>query len=430
LVVSQSGITKSAVRLIYPPLNLQQISALTPPGHHVAVIDEGFSKFDLTKNYEYDLIGISCNTRNAFRAYEISDHFRKQGKTVVLGGYHPSALPEEAKQHADSVVVGEADETWPQLIKDLENNDLKSFYFQNTPIEPENIIAPRREITKNFYFLSVLQASRGCPMGCDFCAITNQKFGKIFRKRPIEDVIEEIKSLKRKGFSFHDPSLTTDLNFTKSLFKEMAGLNKKFICYGNINMLGKDDELLQLASDAGCIGWSIGFDSLSQESLYSIQKVHNKVLEFTNSVKKIQDYNMTIFGSFIFGFDTDTTDVFRLTSDFLRRANIDVPIFNILTPYPGTPIYYRLEKEGRILTKDWSKYTLNNVVFQPKNMTKEELLNGTINMYKEFYSSPNTLKRIFKSLKLGFYSFLLVGIQNLPVWTATRTIEKRHKIYE
>ncbi|UCH72237.1 MAG: B12-binding domain-containing radical SAM protein [Thermoplasmatales archaeon] len=280
LVVSQSGITKSAVRLIYPPLNLQQIAALTPPEHKVDVIDEGFSTIDLKKNYDYDLVGISCNTRNAFRAYDIADQFRKQGKTVVLGGYHPSALPEEAKQHADSVVVGEADETWPLLIKDQEKNQLKSFYFQNTPIDGEKIIAPRREITKNFYFLSVLQASRGCPMGCDFCAITNQKFGRLFRPRPIKDVIDEIKSLKRKGFSFHDPSLTIDLNFTKSLFKEMAGLNKKFICYGNINVLGKDDELLQLASEAGCIGWSIGFDSLSQDSLNSIRKTSNKVLEF------------------------------------------------------------------------------------------------------------------------------------------------------
>ncbi|UCH72236.1 MAG: DUF4070 domain-containing protein, partial [Thermoplasmatales archaeon] len=124
---------------------------------------------------------------------------------------------------------------------------------------------------------------------------------------------------------------------------------------------------------------------------------------------------MTIFGSFIFGFDTDATEIFNLTSDFIRKSNIDVPIFNILTPYPGTPIYYRFEKEGRILTKDWSKYTLNNVVFQPKNMTKEELLSGTINMHKEFYSTSVTFKRTIKSLKLGFYPFILVGIQNLPV---------------
>jgi len=428
LIVSQKGEFKSAVRFIYPPLNLQQIAALTPSQHDVDVIDESFKTVRFDKDYNYDLIGISTNTRNAYRAYELADEFRRRGKTVVLGGYHPSALPEEAKEHADSVVIGEAEDTWPQLLEDFENGQIKPFYSLIEAIAPEKIISPNREVTKNFYLISVMQASRGCPHGCKFCAITNQKFGRLFRPRPIDKVIDEIKSLKRKTFSFHDPSLTIDLNYTKKLFREMIGLNKKFICYGNIGTLGKDDDLLNLASKAGCVGWSVGIDSISQKSLELIHKIVNKVSEYKTALEKIKNHRMAIFGSFIFGFDTDKKDIFEKTSDFIRQVEIDVPIFNILTPYPGTPIYNKFEKEGRILTKNWDMYTLSNVVFKPKNMTEEELLNGVMRIYKEFYSTTNTFKRCIKSLKLGFYPLLLVGLQNLPVWYGTRYLSKTHQI--
>jgi len=428
LIVSQKGETKSAVRFIYPPLNLQQIAALTPSNHDVSVIDESFKKINFDKKYEYDLIGISTNTRNAYRAYEIADEFRKRGITVVLGGYHPSALPEEAKQHADSVVIGEAEETWPQLIKDLEKGELKPFYSPTKAIDAEKIISPNREVTKNFYLISVMQASRGCPHGCEFCAITNQKFGRLYRPRPLENVINEIKTLRRKTFSFHDPSLTINLDYTKKLFKEMIGLNKKFICYGNVGTLGQDEELLELASKAGCVGWSVGIDSISQDSLNLIHKTINRVEEYKNSLEKIKNHGMSIFGSFIFGFDTDHKDIFEKTSEFIREVDIDVPIFNILTPYPGTPIYNKFEKEGRLLNKNWDLYTLNDVVFKPKNMTPKELSNGVFGMYKEFYSTGNTFRRCIKSFKLGLYPLLLVGLQNIPVWYATINIRKAQQI--
>jgi len=404
-------------RFIYPPLELQQIVALTPKENKIQLIDERFNQLNFNKNYNYDLIGISTTTYNAFRAYKIADEFRKRGKTVVLGGWHPSALPHEAKQYADSVVVGEAEETWPQLLKDFENNQLKPFYYQQKPVDPDYITSANHNFCNGTHFFDVIQASRGCPHGCEFCSISNMVHRNKFRTRKIQDVKKEIESLKRKHIIFNDPSLTIDINYTKQLFLEIKDLRKKIFCNGNINILGKDEELLQLASDAGCIGWFVGLESISQDSLDTICKKPNIVADYKKAIKKIRDYGMAVNGSFIFGFDKDTPNIFDKTIDVIDDLDLDVAICDILTPYPGTPLYSRLEKQKRILTKDWSKYNTLNVVFKPKNMTKEELLEGTHKVLRGIYSYSKTLKRTLKSSELG-YPFLTTTIQNIPILSA------------
>jgi radical SAM superfamily enzyme YgiQ (UPF0313 family) len=395
--------------LFFPkPLTFPILAAVTPKEHTVEIIEGG--PRDIDYDEEYDLVGITLPTRYALWAYEIADEFRRRGVSVVLGGWHASALPQEAIQHADSVIIAEAEETWPQLLKDFENKKMKSFYYPERAVEPELIPHPL-----NIYSQGPLlgvQATRGCPYGCEFCAITNMKFGNIFRMRKIEDVIDEIQELPDKVFNFHDNSLTINPDYTKELFREMIGFNKKFYGFGNIDILGKDEELLRLASEAGCVGWLIGFESMSQESINMIGKKTNIVQTYLSSVKKIHDYGMIILGSFVFGFDGDKLDVFDKTDDFVRKSEVDVPDVMILTPFPGTPLFDRLEKEERIVTKDWNKYNHEHVVFEPKYMTRQELLENSGTLYKKWYRWPTSTKRMIKSLRFGRRSFIETTMQS------------------
>lgn len=392
---------------------LMILAALVPEKHSVEVVEGDFCNIEFDKNY--DIVGISFVTLDAVLGYEIADEFRKRGKTVVLGGWHPTVMPEEAKEHADSVVVGEAEETWPHLLKDMENGKLKPFYTPTRPVDPKLMPHPRTDVYPKGTRIDI-QATRGCPYGCLHCSITNSKFRNVFRMRSIPDVIEEIRSLPNKIFYFHDNSLTINKEYAKHLFKEMKGLGKKFIAYGNIGTLGGDDELLRLASEAGCIIWRVGFESICQDALASIDKKTNIIEEYVPAIKKIHDHGAMVRGNFIFGFDTDTLDVFDETEEFVRKSEIDVPWYHILTPFPGTPLYDKFDREGRILTRDWSKYdTHRSVVFQPKHMTPEELLTNTIRTRKKTYKTPYVIGRIIRSSKIGLYPFIETTIMNVSM---------------
>ncbi|MCX6667982.1 MAG: radical SAM protein [Euryarchaeota archaeon] len=386
-----------------PNLTLQQLAGICPDEYEIQAVDENRgSKIDF--NEEYDIIAISCRTATAPRAYEIADEFRRRGIKVVLGGYHPSALPEEAKQHADAVVIGEAEISFAKVIEDIKKRNLKQFY-QSGLVDPKLIPPPRRDIIDYYLSIAAVEATRGCPVNCDFCFVHKVK-GKIHRKRPLENVIDEMKTIKQKNIMFFDASLTTNPPYTKTLFKSMIELNKRFTCYGNVNVLAKDDEFLKLASDAGCMGWCIGFESISQNILKSIGKTTNKVEDYKNAVKKIKDYNMNITGSFIFGFDDHVTDTFKETMEMIKQLDIDMACFNVLTPFPGTPLFERIKNEKRIASYDWARYTCAQTVFQPKNMTEKELYDGTIWVLKDFYKNIPTLKRILKNIKHGYHPFI------------------------
>lgn len=385
---------------VYPSLTIEQLAAATPNKYEVELMDGRYQNIDFDSYV--DLVGISCLTYSANYAYEIADRFRDKGKTVVLGGYHPSSLPEEAKQHADSVIVGEAELSWPMLLNDFEKGKIKPFY-NSKPVDPQLIPSPKRMVRRSIITTPV-QATRGCPYGCKFCAIHKVE-GCIFRMRPIEKVIEEIKSIESKRLFFADSSLTVNPSYTKTLFKEMKGLNKSFSCYGNINTLAKDDELLNLAKEAGCDLWLVGFESINQETIKDIGKRTNIAKEYASGVRKVKDHDMMIMGLFMFGFDTDAPDVFDTTLNAIYEWELDKAGFAMLTPFPGTRLFDELEKEGRILTKDWAKYNLKNVVFQPKNMSAEELFEETTKLVKEFYSFPNSFKRAIQDDNFTIYHF-------------------------
>ena len=383
----------------YPEITLPHLAAMTPRNDIVEITNENYENIDYEK--PVDLVGITSYTMTAPRVYNIADKFRENGVTVALGGYHPSALPDEAIQHADSLVIGEAELSWPQLLGDYKKGKLKKFYKADKLVEAEKILPLRRDLIKHNPIMGGIQSTRGCPHGCEFCAITNFFGGRTVRFRPIKHVIDEMKHMPNRVFLFHDPSLTLNPSYTKALLKEMKKLKKGWVANGNTNVLGRDEELLKLAADAGCIAWFVGFESVSQKSLNGVDKTCNKVEEFQETVKKIQKYGMGVQGGIVFGLDHDEPDIFDLTLEALYDWGVDAAEINILTPFPGTPVFEKLEKEKRIFTKDWSKFNQVDVVFKPKNMTEKELFEGARHVAKEFYSPLELIRRIWGNIKMS-----------------------------
>jgi len=380
----------------YPIITLPHLAGITPKKYDVRIVNENYDTIDFDE--DADLVAITCYTMTAPRVYEIADEFRSKGKKVVLGGYHPTALPDEAKQHADSIVFGMAEASWPKLLNDVEKGKLKPFYERDINFDMADIPPIRRDLIKHNPFLGAVQTTKGCPNRCEFCAIGSFCRHGV-RQRPIKNVVEEIKQMPNKIFVIHDPHITVNPKYARELFKELIRqkIRKSWVANGTTNVLGKvDDEFLDLARKAGCVEWFVGFESVSQAALDSIKKTHNKVENFKKMIKRVHDYGMTIQGGIIFGFDEDDSSIFDITLEKMYELEIDVVEINILTPYPGTPLFDKLEREGRILTKDWSRYNQVDVVFQPKKMSVKELLDGTRKVAKEFYSWPNLLKRDVK----------------------------------
>jgi radical SAM superfamily enzyme YgiQ (UPF0313 family) len=403
------------------PLEFYVLASVTPAHHEITVIDDEYQRIDFGD--QYDIVGITATTPAAYRAYEIADEFRSKGTTVVLGGWHPTILPDEAKQHADSVVVGEGEACWPRLLADVERGMLQPFYIQDVPVDLSSFPPPSRKriLRQTGFLIERAQAARGCSMGCEYCVITNSVLGRTPHVRPIADVVKEVESIPQKYIHFLDPSFTTNPSYYKQLFIALKDLKKKYYCNGNISVLAHDEELVRLSSDAGCLEWAIGFESLSQQSLDLVGKQSNVVEDYATGVQKIHEYGMGVFGNFMFGFDGDHRDVFRNTVTAVDDLELDLAIFNVFTPFPGTKAYLKLEKEHRILTRDWSDYDLRHVVFQPKHMTPDEVLNGMSYAYDELYSMYRTVKRGFGCLRFGVHSFVMTGIQNFftrPLYTS------------
>ncbi|UCF49264.1 MAG: B12-binding domain-containing radical SAM protein [Thermoplasmatales archaeon] len=384
------------------------LTNVTPNEHSINIIDERIENIDYDE--DYDLVGITVMTNQATKAYLISKEFRKRGKKVVLGGWHPSVLPDEAKQYADSIVIGEAEELWPQLLNDVEKGKLKQIYRQEKPVDLAYIpnFGNGRIKPKGINSAVAIEATRGCPHGCNFCAISHSPGRRVFRVRPVEQIIKEIQKIPQKYLLFSDASMTINTKYTKELFKNMKGLDKKFYCYGNANVLFKDEELLKLAHEAGCISWTIGFDSISQKSLDSIGKKTNVANQYISVINKIHDFGMNVEGSFMFGFDTDTPDIFDSTLNFICKSDLDKAEFHILTPFPGTPLFDEYEKQNRIIIKDWSKYDGKNVVYKPMHLTAEELLNGIQRMYNGFYNPSNILRMIGRNVNKGLFPLITI----------------------
>lgn len=381
--------------LPWPPLTLRQLEAITPDKHTVDIIDQNYEK--VKEATSYDVVGISFFTAAAPRAYALADTFRKKGSTVILGGYHASALPIEAKRHADAVVIGEAEQLWPQVLDDIEQGKPRAFYRSPHPVPTHSIPGATQTSIPGMIKIGGAEATRGCPFGCEFCALSNSPFGRQYRKKPVDQVVGEIAAMPHKYFVFYDASMSVDKAYAKALFTRLGGINKKFAAFGHASMVD-DEDLLRLAAEAGCIAWDIGFESIYQQTIDRLDKRSNVVQKYATVVEKLHDHNMSVIGSFAFGFDEHTTAVFDKTLEAVHHWDIDSLGITILTPLPGTRLYDRLERENRILTKDWSQYDLYHVVFQPKHMTPHELYNGVSRFVKEFYAPGNLLRQMVRNI--------------------------------
>ena len=379
-------------------LAIPMLVSLTPPEHEIRVFDENIE--DINYNWGADIAGISVRTMFAKRAYKISESFRQRGVKTVLGGIHPSMCNEEALQHCDSIVVGEAEEVWQNLLLDAGNGSLKKIYKAEKKADLTAFPIPgRASLSKDRYFSDIVQTTKGCPFHCEFCSV-HAFDGQKIRNRAIEHVLNEIKDVvgtcatyKKRSIFFVDDNIIANKKFARELFLALKDYNLNWSCQASIN-ISKDDELLRLMKDSGCGAILIGFESVSRENLSSMDKGINLKHDYHDAIKKIQSHGIMVHGSFILGYDFDTQSSFDELIAFIEDTHLLMPLINILTPFPGTKLFKRLEQEGRILHKDWDKYDAKSVVFSPHLMTPEELLEGHKRVIREVYSFESIYKKL------------------------------------
>jgi len=371
-------------------LSSLSVAAAMPLSVTTRINDEEVEPIDF--DTDADVIGISFMTFNAPRAYEIADRFRKEkNKTVIFGGYHPTFMPDEAIKHADAICIGEAENNVPRMIQDFAAGKLHSFY-RSGPVDLKGLRIPDRSLLRKSGYIMAesMQATRGCPNRCKFCSIT-AFYNHIFRARPVEDVVREVKTLG-KIVIFTDDNMTAEPEYAKDLFAAMIPLKKLWFGQCGIT-IARDDELLRLASKSGCRGMFIGLESLSQENLADCQKNINTAREYRWAIGKIHSAGMGVYAGVVFGMDGDKPDVFEKTLDFLDRSKVDSIQATIMTPFPGTSLHDEMEKQGRIMDKDWRHYDFSHCVIDPKNMSPQTLKNGHDWILTKFYSQRSVLRR-------------------------------------
>jgi radical SAM superfamily enzyme YgiQ (UPF0313 family) len=380
-------------------VNLPLLAALTPPGHTITLVDEVYAADDL--NQEVDLVGITVMTDLVPRAYQIADAYRQKGVKVVLGGIHPTILPDEALRHADAVVVGEAEGLWPRVVSDAASGQLQRLYQAGKKADLTGLPIPRRDL-----FLSPkhrgavplhigVEASRGCPHDCEFCC-NAQTTGQQYRVRPVQEVIAEIESLDASHFFFVDDALGLNREVGKKLFTAMIPLKRLWMGQGTAS-LAEDVELLKLMRRSGCRGLFIGFESVQKGPQHEMKKIKNLKIDFYEAMRRFHGEGINVLGAFVFGFDYENKDVFDQTYEFIVKGCLECIQLRILTPLPGTRLYTRLLSEGRLFEPDWwlRGYPPDTLLFQPKNMTAEEFLSGYARLTRQTYSFGSMLKRFF-----------------------------------
>jgi radical SAM superfamily enzyme YgiQ (UPF0313 family) len=388
----RGGIWKKTMR--YAPLTLTTLASLVPPeiATDIQLIDEGIDEID-PSNIAADLVGISAITGTAPRAYEIAAMLRRRGIPVLLGGVHPTLMPEEAMEHADAIAVGYAEESWPRMLRDFVAGRLARRYDQAPGLSLANLPFPRRDLFDGgmVNVAHTLEATRGCIHQCDFCVVP-AAWGRPMQK-PIADVIADIRQMSAKRVIFLDLNLIADVAYAKELFTALAPLK---VQWGGLatTTIAWDDELLDLVALSGCRGLLIGFESLNQAALVETKKAFNMRRDYREVVRKIRERRIALMGCFVFGFDNDTLDSFGETVEFVMASRMDLPRYAIAVPFPNTGLYRRLKSEGRILTEDWSLYDGQHVVFQPKNMTADELLCNTRQAWRTTYGYSSMWKRL------------------------------------
>ena len=382
----------------FPPLGLLTIAAATPPGFTVEFVDENVTSIDFGTSAA--IIAISVMTPLAPRAYATAARFRELGKTVILGGIHVSLLPEEAERWCDAVVVGEGEEIWPEVLADWRAGRLKRRYTVGDLLNIEGPYpVPRRDLLRRGCYItrSTIQMVRGCPFDCEFCSVTAFS-GRKFRHRPLDAFVDEFRALEDRFVFVVDDNILSNKALAGALFDRLRGSGKWWGSQVTINV-ADDTALLDKMAAAGCKSLFIGFESLDQANLDQVGKRFVKAHKNADRIKAIQDRGIGILGSFIVGLDNDTEAVFDDQYEFINRNRLEAFLISVLTPFPGTHLARRMEAEGRILSRDWSRYDMNTVVFQPRHFTPERLQERYTELNRALYSLGSIARRTCKPRK-------------------------------
>ena len=381
------------------PLGLMYLAAHTPGDVDVSIIDENVGHIDFTD--VPDLVGITTLTQTAPRAYDIADRYRALGARVILGGIHASMLPDEAAQHADSVVIGEAEDIWPRVVSDAVAGRLEPVYRQEGFLDFERPLPPRRDLidNKRYWSPNGVQTSRGCPHNCNFCSVTVFN-GHRLRMRAIDDVLAEVESLPRsnlirkKVVPFVDDNIAASPRRAKALFKALIPMKVLWGSQASIT-IANDEELVALAAESGCGFLFVGLETLSPASLAEMGKRQNEIEQYAEALRLLKKYKIRVMGAFVFGFDSDDESTFADTLKFAISNKIQVAQFANLTPYPGTRLYEQLLSEQRLEPRFWMDPEWDSrVVFQPKTMAAERLYENTHRVHLDFYSYRSIIKRM------------------------------------
>ncbi|MEO0142061.1 MAG: radical SAM protein [candidate division WOR-3 bacterium] len=417
----------------FPPLALGIIAALTPDDWEIKLIDENFNPFFFE---DADLVGITAYTASANRAYEISAIYRQRSVPVVMGGMHATICPEEALRYVDAVVIGEVESIWNKIIYDFKGGGVKGIYHGEL-IDGRDIPHPRHDLFHKDYLFGSVQTSRGCPMDCDFCSVPAY-YGKKYRRRPLDKVIDELINIKKRFIFFIDDNIigygSDSRDEAIAIFKEMVNrkLNKWWICQASLNF-ADDEEVLYWASRSGCKMVIMGLEARETEALIEANKRLNlkRGIDFyKKAFDRIHRAGIAIVGSFIFGFDSDTEDIIYRRARYLLESDIDVMQITYLTPLPGTRLFERLYKEGRLLytdyPRDWDHFDVAELTYKPRKISSKDLTSIMQDIHRQVYSWDEILhKAIVTYLRtrdpiassIAFYS----NLNYAGAWAGRRT---------
>ncbi|NJN83267.1 MAG: radical SAM protein [Caldilineaceae bacterium] len=378
------------------PLVFAILSGLTPPHVERTLVDERLEA--IPYDTPTDLVAMTVETYNARHAYQIAGEYRRRGVPVVMGGYHPTFLPDEARRFGDAVVIGDAEGLWPRVVADAETGRLRSVYRQDDYPTLDGLM-PDRAIFKGKRYApaALVQYGRGCRYACEFCSI-HAFYGTNLRQRPVREVVEEIELANKKHVFLVDDNIFVDIAKAKELFHALIPLKVRWSCQVSIDVT-RDRELLALMEASGCTTAVVGFESLNEANLTQMKKKWNlKHGDYATAVEKLRDHGIMIYGSFVFGYDEDTPDSFDVTLEFAQDNKFYIANFNPLTPMPGAKLYARLQREGRLVYNAWwlePQYRYGQATFNPRRMTADQLTEGCFRVRRDFYAYSSTIQRAF-----------------------------------
>jgi radical SAM superfamily enzyme YgiQ (UPF0313 family) len=428
--LDSTGQVKKYKKVLFMPLSLAILDGLTPDRHQVSIVNDIAEPIGFDE--PYDLVGITVMTSQAGRAYAIADQFRTKGIRVVLGGYHPTLMPDDASPHADALVLGEAEEVWEDLLADCENNRLKSIYQAPELSDLSRPCFPRWDNFNLDTYVRPLRAktpevpifaTRGCPFNCSFCTVTHF-FKRTFRTRPIANVLAEIDASPSDQFFLTDDNIIGKPEYAREFFKGLQPKQVRWYTQLSSNIVHQPD-LIDLAGRAGCHSAFIGIESINQESLKSANKQFNNIAMYEELFGRLRAAGITPFVGIIFGFDYDTPDIFERTLDFLRKNKISMASFQILTPFPGTRFYDDMEEQGLILDKNWSLYDGSHMVFRHRTFSQLQLLDGYWQAFGQFHSLANITRRLSHPPRLDKNPLVSLAVNLLFLLHNRRLIRSR-----